>query len=911
VNNSKHRINSKTKLLAAVSLLLVASMSLGALMTVSAHTPIWEIPTFAYITVFPDPVGVNQQVTIYVWVDKVWPSASNLGASANQIRPMNYKLTILKPDGTTELTKTWPIVQDPTSSQYYLWVPKSTGTYTLKFDFPQQTYTWSGAYNGDVYLASHAETTLVVQQEELPPPVYSYPLPTEYWTRPVNGESTESYRIASNWFGTVPGIAGFGSQSAVTARDPVGVNYGALSSHIMWSTPIQDGGVVGGNIYPVNGATLFEGSAYNNRYTNPIIMMGKLYYTDPLSFSQTTGGPTKCVDLRTGEVIWSRTDVPALSFGYMYDVQDVNNHGVYPPLLFTSNFARAFDAYTGNPMFNVTGVPTGTGEYGTNGEQLRYVFQNLGNNSVPNYVLARWNSSRMWTYTGLAPAVDTSTISTGVVAVNASIMDTGPEGGLWTAQNSHNRFDWNFSIPWRNTMTSSPTVIAAFRNDVMICRNGSLSSLGVTTQAYTYFAVNLNPTKGGIGQVLWWKTYTHPPGNYSIYNGGADPQSRIFLEMYKEGMQWIGYSMEDGRQVWGPTESQAAMDYYGQPAYPILGGQVANGKLYSCAYAGIVYCYNMADGQLLWTYGNGGAGNSTSGGFAIPYGRYPTFLAAMGETSIPGESIVYLVTTEHTVSTPIYKGAMARAIDGNTGKELWTLPAYTGSFTALGYAIADGYSTYFNGYDNQIYVVGKGPSALTVDAPLAAITKGSSLIIRGTVTDTAAGTQGDEQIARFPHGVPAVSDENMTEWMAYVYMQRPFPSDVVGVKVKLTLIGPDYSVQEVTTNSDALGQYSVQFKPEAEGMYTVVANFEGSNSYFPSTAETFFAVDAAAAAPTAAPTTAAPTEAPTTAAPTTAAPTTTAPEPGNPNMTYAYVAIAAVVIIVVVLAAAVMLRRRK
>ena len=32
----------------------------------------------------------------------------------------------------------------------------------------------------------------------------------------------------------------------------------------------------------------------------------------------------------------------------------------------------------------------------------------------------------------------------------------------------------------------------------------------------------------------------------------------------------------------------------------------------------------------------------------------------------------------------------------------------------MSYAMADGYNTWFNGYDNQIYVVGRGPSATTV-----------------------------------------------------------------------------------------------------------------------------------------------------------------------------------------------------
>ena len=138
----------------------------------------------------------------------------------------------------------------------------------------------------------------------------------------------------------------------------------------MWTKPLQAGGVVGGNIFPVQGDTFFEGSAYNNRYTNPIVVNGKIYYTEPVSFTGVISGPTDCVDLRTGELIWSRTDVPALSFAYMYDVQDVNNKGVYPPILFTSNFARAFDGDTGNPLFNVTGVPSGTAIYGVQGGSL-------------------------------------------------------------------------------------------------------------------------------------------------------------------------------------------------------------------------------------------------------------------------------------------------------------------------------------------------------------------------------------------------------------------------------------------------------------------------------------------------------------------------------------------------------------
>ena len=57
----------------------------------------------------------------------------------------------------------------------------------------------------------------------------------------------------------------------------------------MWTKPLQIGGVVGGtNNNDINGETWFEGSAYNQRYTNPIIVDGKLYYTEPVSYTGVT-----------------------------------------------------------------------------------------------------------------------------------------------------------------------------------------------------------------------------------------------------------------------------------------------------------------------------------------------------------------------------------------------------------------------------------------------------------------------------------------------------------------------------------------------------------------------------------------------------------------------------------------------
>ncbi len=185
-----------------------------------------------------------------------------------------------------------------------------------------------------------------------------------------------------------------------------------------------------------------------------------------------------------------------------------------------------------------------------------------------------------------------------------------------------------------------------------------------------------------------------------------------------------------------------------------------------------------------------------------------------------------------------------------TGETIWDLAGWAYPMT---FATADGVLIYWNNYDAQIYAIGKGPTALNVEAPKAAIELGKSLVISGTVTDISAGTKQKEQAARFPNGVAAVSEDSQTQWMAYVYMQKGKPSNTTGVPVSIDVIDSNGNYRNIgTTTSDASGAFSYQWTPDIEGKYTVVATFAGSESYWPSTSETSFAVDPAA--PTTAPT---------------------------------------------------------
>jgi hypothetical protein len=859
----------------AISILLAFSMTASMMLipTANAHTPAYKIPTFAYINVGPNPVGVGQQTYIIMWLDKLYENAY----TSNTYRFHNYQLVITAPDGANT-TENFPIVYDTTSAADYPFTPTATGTYTLTFIFPGQTVTTSNAAPGDAfvndtYLPSTASTTLTVQSSPIPAATASGPLPTAYWTRPIYGENTYWYTLASNWLGS--GVPGYGAWDTFTANQESfpGDAVGSLTSHIMWTEQIQSGGVVGGNKTAIEANTYFEGSAYSQRYMNPIIVDGMLIYNPPLGWSgvpgglgSTASGPTTCVDLQTGKTLWVNPNMGAITFAYVYDAEDPNQHGVWPPVLVQSTVSSGlfatgqpgdwygFDAFTGQSIFNVTGIPSGTVILGPSGEVLILSFVNYGPTTtmiIPGYgpvtiatgpekvYLQEWNSSRLWDSTYSGPST--------VPALQPPISGSDPSV-----------LDFNISIP---TLKTVPSIDDAFYNDMLIVNTGSFPGPGDFAASppwseapYTYYGINM--AAGSIGTVLWSNTVQAPAGNISVVAGPADPTADgghgVFTEAYKETMQWVGYSMATGQKIWGPTATIAALDYYGNPAVPIIGGVAAYGNLYTTGYAGILYCWDISTGKLLWTWGNGpiGSSNSSFAGFNTPFGVYPMQINAIGSDA------VYMVTTEHTIETPLFKGGIACAVNATTGQLIWTESDYTGEFFGVSYAMSDGYNTWFNGYDNSIYVVGRGPSQTTVSAPNTATTVGTPIVIRGFVYDVSSGTQQTQQKGDFPNGVPVASDASMTAWMGYVYQQQAEPTNFTGVPVTISVLdsnGNHYVVG--TAMTDQSGMFTLSYTPKIAGNFTVYANFAGTQGYWPSSSETSFV---AGPAPTAAPPTATP-----------------------------------------------------
>jgi outer membrane protein assembly factor BamB len=805
--------NTKNSLIALFVILIVMATSvLVDLPSANAHSPPWQIPTWAYVAPAPEVVGVGQQMSFVMFLTLVPPGA----LVGNGIMWQGYMLYITKPDGSNDTLG--PFSTDSVGNTYTSYTPSQVGKYTVTFKFPGQVLTTTGTYANDTFLPSQNTATFIVQTDPIPQnPVY--PLPSEYWTHPIEGQNENWYKIASNWLAGPQTVTPAGVQDDYFQKDGIAPN----SAHIMWTKPIEDGGIVGGTGLNVEGNAFYSGTQYNPRFDNPIIMHGRLYYEVPYGNSA-GGGGFKCVDLLTGEDKWflNTTGVGAPSFGYYYAYEMYNQHGVVPEgWLFTNNFARAIGPRTGVPStLNITNVPSGTEIMGPSGEHLRYTISNAGNTTAPNWRLTQWNSSNVF-----------NTASSGNIPANCPLTPVRPgttywNGSLWVSSTERTQqgyasvttpaYDWNASITGFGTGMSSPSVQAIMYGDLILGRNGTLSSTTNYQPYITYWAISLKPESRG--QMMWKKNIEAPPNNMTLMSESA--AEGVWIMTYKETMQWLGYDMYTGNLLWGPTPSEEEpFGYYSWTTGGMNTNSIAYGKYFSAGYSGCVYCYDLKNGTLLWKY----MANATSSIFA----RHTTHIGAISDGKL------YIGTHEHSANTPLIKDNKVRCINATNGEEIWTMSGWGAAYS---FAVADGYIVYLNLYDHQIYCVGKGPSGTTVSASPKVSVNGDGVLIEGTVTDESPSSKAK--------GSAAVSDGSMADWMAYKFMQKPKPTNTVGVEVTLDVIDPNNNYIHIgRVTSDAAGQFKKLWVPDVPGEYTIIATFEGSESYWPSYAETAVGVE--------------------------------------------------------------------
>jgi len=839
-------MNIKKTIAVVIAVLLSVIMVSSTMLTIDAHTPAWQIPTYSFIVVSPNPIGVGQTANVNFWVNLPPPTASAQYGD----RWTNMTVVVTKPDGTKQILG--PFTSDATGGTFTTFTPTATGNYTFQMTFGGETLPGNNLAPGmtkanyplvgDYFQPSTSNVfTLTVQEEAIGYPPVS-PLPSAYWTRPIYGENNAWYTISGNWLGLAA------STFATTGMYNATGNYNPYTTapntpHILWTKPEAFGGIIGGEFGGSEIGNYYSTSQYEPKFA-PIIMQDILYYTMYPGASTNQAG-WAAVNLHTGETIWTKNTTDLLRCGQILHMVTPNQYGALAYLwsvpgsqggfMASQTTYNMYDAMTGNFILSIVNGTTMTLTEDDGGNLIGY-YVNSTNPFAPT--LCMWNSTRC--------------INLGNPAGYYGGGSSPADNWMWRPPQGAT-IDFKYGIQWQ---TPLPTVdnnnksliymsnffgmsfpayylgISAVQsNRVLLTGTDNQGSFGYTPGWQEEAACDISDNRNG---TLLWGPVNRTEVPYSIvYTGGVWSGSDAYVELTESTLSITAYSLSTGEKLWGPTALPNVSPFSSLGSNAI----VANGSIYIWLYGGDVYSYNIRTGVLNWQY------HTPSGGFESPYGVEPLWTFTVG--SIADGKL--FVPEGHMYSPPLFHNAQQLALNLTDGSVVWSIDAFD---VTSGPAISDGVMTTLNAYDNQIYAYGKGPTKLTLSAPQASIVKGGSLVISGSIMDISAGSKQEAQAANFPNGLPCVSDASMKDWMEYVYMQQPQPNNVTGVPITLSVLDSNGNFRTIgTTVSDGSGFFSYQWTPDIEGKYTVVATFAGTESYYGSSAETAFAVDPVTSTP--------------------------------------------------------------
>jgi hypothetical protein len=585
---------------------------------------------------------------------------------------------------------------------------------------------------------------------------------------------------------------------------------------------LTTGGLAGGLWGDGIPASAYGGDAYAGKFIDSVTLNGVLYYNRDDAKVGYNG--IIAVDLHTGEELWFRNNT-VLSFGQILYFNSYNVDGVFSYIWDASAGStwNAYNPFTGEWIYTMNNVPTdGTRVFGPSGEILIYRI-NYG-----NAWMALWNST--------AAGQTAPGFSTGIEAYGSwSAYYAGPLVHGSTINASDPRcYSWNVTIPAGLTAGQSFYVpILEIYPDRVV----SIDFNWTRVRVWALDIEDLTATSTSTDTIFdkEWKDVPDEwlEGSNTLHYTGAtnEVENGVIAVWSKELRKHYGFSLEDGHYMW-ETDSEHWLDAYGW-------GNVehtwyfAYGKLYSAGVAGTLYAYDLSTGKTDWTY------NMTD-----PYNEPVTGNNWWGWIDLIADGKIYIGTLEHSAEQPLPRGGPYICVNATDGSEIWRI---NGAFRETRWGgngvMGDSIIATMDTYDQRIYAIGKGPSATTVSAGPKTSVLGSNIVVEGMVTDISPGTEEYGLRARFPNGVPAVADENMSDWMLHVYKQFELPANVVGVEVVLTVMDPNdnpYEVGRVT--SDENGFYSCTFTPPVPGKYTIYASFEGSNAYYGSQAETAITV---------------------------------------------------------------------
>ncbi|MCL2172559.1 MAG: PQQ-binding-like beta-propeller repeat protein [Candidatus Bathyarchaeota archaeon] len=785
----------------AVLMILCFAVSSFALPNANAQS---SAATFPFVDAVPTKAGVGQSVLIN-WGLLNFLQRYNDG--------WNVTLQITYPDGkvTNTTLKTW-----------------STGTVGKRFTFSEEgNYTLRCVFDGEDYnpgtgtrfyeKSVSEEATLQIIKDYWKPDYPGHSHPAEYWTRPVDAQLREWYDIMGSWVAKPQNLY-------------APYNEAPESAHVLWSMPIGDapGGISGGD----NGDIPFQGGdAYEGKFADSVIIAGVLYYNK--YYAQSPQQAIVAVELRTGNVLWEKTfnfGNSRISRGQILNFISMNNRGSWAYLWIASGTNMfAVDPTNGQLKYNMTNVPAGTIYYGPNGEMLKYAVTNIGTTDSPNWRLTQWNSTHVVVQglTGQSEAWGTQ-----VTAANGT-----------TTYNATTRgYDLNISV----SLTTSPgSVLVAWPGDRVILAPAASATNGI-------YLTGISLDEENPGYVIYNRRQFPAPSDWSDMNmtlssigqmGWAAFSQEDYRAVFwtKENRVNYVFDLNTGKIAW-TSQSQIYADAWSDTVTTYGPEKIfAYGKLFEASVGGIVYCYDAAEGELLWTY-------EATDKYNESYHREAWWLVPL----FISDGKLYLGHMVHSPQVPISRGAPFICLDVETHEVVWEIDGAFRQTRWGGRALmGDSVIATYDYYDQNIYAIGKGPSEITVSAPTVAVTAGTKALITGTVMDVSPGTKQDGLQYRFSNGVPAMSDESQSDWMLYVYKGFSLPMTAKGIDITV-YAWDSVNAQRIdigTVTSDTNGQYAITWTPDKAGTYGIYAYFEGTAAFYGDDASTTMAVSAAPEVP--------------------------------------------------------------
>jgi outer membrane protein assembly factor BamB len=783
-------------------LLLTSAIALLTVSTPSnAQTDHTNVDIKVFLSARPNTVGLGQEILINFWTSPA-PGANRMYH--------DYTISVTDPNGKSTTFKMDSYVADGTN--WCPWVFDQVGDWTITFDYPGE-YFAPGRYidgalssatsGGTVYAdgvtikpASARPVTIHVQNDVVPSWPES-PLPTDYWTRPVDEINREWWPILGGypWFGPATDDPLWNElypntnptyNSAYAFTPWVS---GPESAHIVWKRQYQLGGLMGGDLGGASSVWAGVGTWYQ---VPNIILQGRGYhsYSKPGSANPSVQTYWECYDIRTGEVLWERElfsgEIAPNIIEYGGRVDTVPGEKLkpeIPALLSISNgYLRKYDPYSGAMIANVSIAPmTGSGgTYYMNGYVLGV--QDLGADAgAERYRLINWTTLG-----------SSANFASRIVSNTTYARNTLPTANL---------IDWNAGVG---------------------CTATTLSQGG------TYTGMNVTAFDLKTGSTIWSKVSSEVP-----YSTSACVADHGKIAIVTNNGFYLAYDLRTGNEVWRTRTLDYPWDASGFGSYSTL---TAYGQLYWMAQSGI-YAIDWNTGDINWKF------EKEAPPFETPYtGSEGQTIYPLVNAGICADGKIYTYSNKHTPETPFYRGLPMLCIDAFTGKEVWSVGIPGGSDmrrTEMQLAIADGYLT-MGARDGYMYVFGMGKSETTVSASQVPLALGQKALITGSVLD----------LSPAQLGAPCVSKDSMAAQMENIHLQSQIGGiygnvSMVGVPVSLDVLDPNgnyYNIGMVTSDgySGTFG-YS-NWVPDIAGQYTITATFMGDESYASSFATTYLTV---------------------------------------------------------------------